>query len=171
MPAGTQFRAAEMKQSLLLFFSAQPFRRSRESKLTRKPNFIVAPGMNAEHAQYADDPPVDRIAKNRAGNRGRMRGTPGFCPKYSRSCTLRPAFGAEGQAQQAWTLSGGSNPRFAQDPGIGAAAETTLPGMVWAGREQAPAKARPSEDMEGFFILLTFSSRPVPARRQTFFRR
>src|SRR5260370_14742970 len=64
MPAGIRFRAAEMNQRLLFLF------RSHLRRITGieadENNFVVAPGIEREHTQHADNALLDLLAKHRA---------------------------------------------------------------------------------------------------------
>src|SRR5258708_20840628 len=64
MPAGIRFRAAEMNQRLLFLFSSH-LRRLAGIEADEN-NFVVAPGIEREHTQHADDALFDLIAKHGA---------------------------------------------------------------------------------------------------------
>src|SRR5207302_3260897 len=61
MPAGIRFGAAEMSQRFLFLFGGH-LRRFAAIEADEN-NFVVAPGVEGEHAQHADDALFDLIAK------------------------------------------------------------------------------------------------------------
>src|SRR5258706_16362330 len=69
MPAGIRFRAAEMSQRLLFLFRGHL--RSLACVKADENNFVVAAGIEAEHAESADDALLDLIAKH---GRSRLAG-------------------------------------------------------------------------------------------------
>src|SRR5258708_39615021 len=62
MPAGIRFRAAEMSKRFLFLFCSHV--RSLAGIEADENNFVVAPRIEREHAQYADDALFDLIAKH-----------------------------------------------------------------------------------------------------------
>jgi len=74
--------------------------------------------------------------------------TTGFCPKYSRSMKRLLAGSSRKDRPSASSLDRRSNPTFFAKPRHGGHPRRRCPGIVWACREHAPAKARHPEDME-----------------------
>src|SRR5882762_2126418 len=64
MPAGIGFRAAEMNQRLLFLFGSHLRRLARIE--ADENNFVIAPRIEREHTQHADNALFDLIAKHRA---------------------------------------------------------------------------------------------------------
>jgi len=158
-----------MKQRLLFLFCSH-FRRLARIE-AHENNFIVAPGIEREHAQYADDALLDLIAKHRAVVIDECEDHR-LLPEILAELNAAPGFVAEGEVQRHWPVERRLESHALQSRGHGRSRRADVAGDGLRVQRACPQQKRGNpEDMEGFLHLVTFSSPPVQARRTNLFRR
>src|SRR6202165_6263580 len=159
MPSGTRFRTTEMIQRLLFLFCSH-FRRLARIK-AHENNFIVAPGIEGEHAQYADDALLDLIAKHRAVVIDECEDHR-LLPEILAELNAAAGFVAEGEVQRHWPVERGLESHVLQNRRHGRSrrADVAGDGLRMQGARPQEKRGNP-EDTEGFLHFATFSSTPV----------
>ncbi len=169
MPAGIRLRTAEMNQRLLFLLHSH-FRRLAGIEADEN-YFVVAPGIEREHAQHADDALLDLIAKHGAsvideGEDHRL------LPEILAELNAAAGFVAEREVQRHWPVERRLESYVLQSRRHGRSRWADVArNRLRAQRARRQQKRRKSTDMAKFIhFVLSFSPPPAQAPRANLFR-